>query len=46
MDRENELIKAVTELVKIINGMQDNIGTINECIALLKERIEKLEQLN
>lgn len=43
MDRENEIINSMTQLVKIVSGMQDTIGTINECIALLKKRIEKLE---
>jgi len=42
-DRESELIKAVTDLVKIINGIQDSISHLTECCALLKERVEKLE---
>ena len=44
MDREQVLINAFAELVKIVSGIQNTIKTINECIALLKERIEKLEQ--
>lgn len=44
MDREAEIINSLTSLVKIISGLQDTIGSINECIALLKERIEKLEE--
>lgn len=43
MDREQALIDAFAELVKIVSRMQDTIKTVNECIALLKERVENLE---
>ena len=43
MDREQEIINAVSETLKIISGMQTTISSINECIALLKVRVEELD---
>ena len=44
MDREDELIKSMSELVKIVFGVQDNIKNLTDSMFLLKERIEKLER--
>lgn len=44
MDRESELIKAVTDLVKIISDIQDNIRNLTTTGYLMKDRIEKLEE--
>ncbi len=43
MDREGELIKSMSELVKIILGVQDNIKNLTDSMVILKIRIEKLE---
>ncbi len=45
MDRENELIKSILEILKIISGLQDSIKNLTDSMVILKIRIEKLEAL-
>ena len=45
MDREAEIIKSISDIVKIISGIQDNIKSLTDSMFLMKERIEKLEAL-
>ncbi len=44
MDREDELIKSMSEILKIISGLQDSIKNLNDSMVILKIRIEKLEE--
>ena len=44
MDREAEIIKDMAEMVKILNGIQNNIENLLSVSRLLKDRIEKAEQ--
>ena len=43
MDREDELIKSMSELVKIVSGLQDSIKNLNDSMVILKIRIENLK---
>ncbi len=45
MDRETELINSMSEILKIISGLQDSIKNLNDSMVILKIRIEKLEAL-
>jgi len=45
MDRETELINSMSEILKIISGIQDSIKNLNDSMVILKIRIEKLEAL-
>ena len=45
MDRETELINSMSEILKIISGLQDSIKNLNDSMVILKIRIEKLEEL-
>ena len=44
MDREDELIKSMSDLVKIVSGLQDSIKNLTDSMVILKIRIEKLEE--
>ncbi len=44
MDRETELINSMSEILKIISGLQDSIKNLNDSMVILKIRIEKLEE--
>ena len=45
MDREMSLIEMMSELTKIVSGIQDTIKAQTDCITLLKGRVENLEEL-
>lgn len=40
---EDKLMEAVTDLTKIISGLQDSVASLITAGTLLKERIERLE---
>ena len=44
MDRESELLKIISEVMKVISGVQDNLHKLTECVEILGKRVDKLEK--
>ncbi len=44
MDREEELIKLVSDLTKVVSGLQDISKSQTTSLTLIKDRIEQLER--
>ncbi len=44
MDREEELIKLLSDLTRVVSGLQDIIESQTTALTLMKDRIEQLER--